>query len=90
VESLDHKRVRLRKALQLAYGDWLAGSEGATGAFSTTVLPGAGKLDTSGCPDSSKALWFAYQQARIRLVEAYAERDGDASVVPEGPPHRAP
>jgi hypothetical protein len=82
MESLDRKRSRLRRELQDAYGDWLAVSDGATEARES-----APAVDTSGCPDSSKTLWFAYQAARIRLVEAYAERAADVPVAREGSRH---
>jgi hypothetical protein len=85
VESLDRKRSRLRKELQDAYGNWLALSEGATDASE-----GARAVDTSGCPNSAKAMWFAYQAARVRLVGAYAERAGDVPVSREGPHHQDP
>jgi hypothetical protein len=85
VESLDRKRSRLRKELQDAYGDWLAVSEGTTEASEA-----AHAVDTAGCPDSRKGLWFAYQAARVRLVEAYAERAGDVPVSREGPHHQDP
>jgi hypothetical protein len=85
VESLDRKRSRLREELQDAYGDWLAVSEGATDASED-----ARAVDTSGCPDSRKALWFAYQTARLLFVEAYAERASDVPVLREGPHHQDP
>jgi hypothetical protein len=64
VESPDLKRSRLREELRQAYADWLAAS---VGAIDTTAI------DTTGCADGNKARWFAYQAARMRLVEAYAE-----------------
>lgn len=69
MESLTQRRSRLRGELQDAYSDWLGATRGA-GEFDGIETP---QVDISGCPDSSKVKWFAYQAAKVRLVEAYAE-----------------
>jgi hypothetical protein len=69
MESLTQKRSRLRSELQEAYSDWL-GATRAAGEFDNVEAP---QVDVSGCRDSNKAKWFAYQAAKLRLVEAYAE-----------------
>lgn len=68
MESLDQKRSRLRGELQEAYSDWLGSARG--GEFDSIDVP---QIDISGCPVSNRAEWFAYQSAKMRLVEAYAE-----------------
>ncbi|WIM09297.1 hypothetical protein [Enhydrobacter sp.] len=69
MESLTQKRSRLRGELREAYSDWLGATRGA-GEFDDVGTPG---IDISGCPDASKMKWFAYQAAKLRLVQAYAE-----------------
>jgi hypothetical protein len=69
MESLDQKRSRLRGELQDAYSDWLGSTRGS-GEFDSIEVP---QMDISGCRASNRAEWFAYQAAKIRLVEAYAE-----------------
>lgn len=68
MESLTQKRSRLRGELQQAYGDLPGSTRG--GAFDGIEVP---EVDVSGYPDADKAQWFAYQAAKARLVEAYAE-----------------
>lgn len=79
MESLTQRRSRLRGELQDAYSDWLGATRGA-GEFDSVDAP---HVDISGCPDSSKVKWFAYQAAKLRLVQAYA--DG-----PDGPDGTTP
>ena len=74
MESLIQKRSRLRDELQEAYSVWLGSTRG--GEFDGIEVP---QVDVSGCPDANKAQWFAYQAARMRLVEAYAEGPDPAS-----------
>jgi hypothetical protein len=69
MESLTQKRSRLRGELREAYSDWLGAARGAD-EFDDVPTPG---VDVSGCPDASKTKWFAYQAAKLRLVQAYAE-----------------
>ena len=74
MESLIQKRSRLRDELQEAYSDWLGSTRG--GEFDSIEVP---QVDIYGCPDTNKAQWFAYQAAKARLVEAYAEGRDAAS-----------
>jgi hypothetical protein len=67
MEALNKKRVRLRRELQEAYGDWLRSSESCA---SYSAAP----VDVSGCSDSAKANWFEYLAAKERLILAYAEQ----------------
>ncbi|HKV16834.1 MAG TPA: hypothetical protein VJQ81_17440 [Reyranella sp.] len=79
MESLTQRRSRLRGELQDAYRDWLGASRGA-GEFDSVETP---QVDISGCPDSSKVEWFAYQAAKLRLVQAYADGpDGADATAP--------
>jgi hypothetical protein len=73
MESLTQRRSRLRGELRDAYSDWLGGPPG-TGEFE------APQVDISGCLDSNKAKWFAYQAAKRRLVQAYADGPDGAAV----------
>jgi hypothetical protein len=79
MEPLTQRRSRLRGELQVAYSDWL----GATRGGSEFDEIEAHRIDISGCPDSNKAKWFAYQAAKLRLVQAYADGpDGAAGTAP--------
>lgn len=78
MESLTQRRSRLRDELQEAYSDWLDSTRG--GEFDSIEVP---QIDVFGCPDANKAQWFAYQAAKARLVEAYAE--GPDAVSRTGP-----
>ena len=69
---LEDRRRRLRAELQDAYDDWVS----ATQADFHPEAGGAPAVDVSGCPESSKVQWMAYQKARLRLIEAYAELAG--------------
>jgi len=60
VEALDHKRRRLRRELQVAYGAWLTASD----------IPSA--PDACYAP-ATRMKWAAYLAARERLVMARAE-----------------
>ena len=74
MESLIQRRSRLRDELQEAYSDWLGSTRG--GEFDSIEVP---QVDVFGCPDANKAQWFAYQAAKARLIEAYAEGSDAAS-----------
>jgi len=79
MESLIQRRSRLRGELRDAYSDWLGATRGA-GEFDRVETP---QVDISGCPDSSKVKWFAYQAAKLRLVQAYADGpDGADATAP--------
>lgn len=79
MESLTQRRSRLRGELRDAYSDWLGATRGA-GEFDSVEVP---HVDISGCPDSSKVKWFAYQAAKLRLVQAYADGpDGADATAP--------
>lgn len=75
METLTQKRSRLRDELQEAYSDWLGSTRGS-GEFDGIEVP---QVDVSGCPPANKAEWFAYQAAKMRLIEAYAEGPDDTS-----------
>jgi len=67
-ETLDNKRLRLRRELQEAYAAWLRTSEFFAGRRAVD-----GGVDVTGCCDSAKADWFEYLAAKDRLALAYAE-----------------
>ena len=69
MEALSEKRARLRRELEEAYGAWLTASE-----VRASTLAAHAPIDTSGCPQATKAKWFDYLAARERLVLAYAEK----------------
>jgi hypothetical protein len=69
METLDHKRARLRDELQDAYSDWMRASE-----VPNDRAGAPSPVDTSGCAPESQARWFDYLAAKDRLVAAYAEQ----------------
>ena len=67
METRDHKRLRLRRELQVAYSAWLTASD-----FPPSPERAEGRLDPCYA-GPARTRWAAYLAAKDRMVLAYAE-----------------